>query len=130
MGTLFSTGNLLSDSTINGADQSGYFSDVGSDFVPVDNSTYTDAGADPTTGNDSPNFLSGLDTALNDAFKAYAIAQTPTSQRGITAQQALRPSLTSSQLVAQKAQQSKLVGYVVVGLVVIVAIYFLIKAAK
>lgn len=125
-GTLFSSGTLLGDTPLNGADQSGYFSSVDTSFVPVDNSTYTDAGQDPSGGSGSPNFLTGLDTALSDAFKAYAIAQTPPNQRNAV----IKQSLTPAPAQAAKAAQTKTLTYLAVGLVIVIGLYFLIKAAK
>lgn len=124
-GSIFSAGSLLGDSPITGQDSSLYTTPV-FDSPGNDASQYTDAGQDPTSGSGG-NFLSTLDSVVNDAFKAYTVASTPTSYR---AAQPGSPAAIQSQAQAtalkssQQNSQILLIGGI---LVVIVVLFLLFK---
>lgn len=121
-GSIFSAGSLIGDSTITGQDSSLYTPDVSIDNPP-DNSQYSDAGQDPTSGGGG-DFLSTLGQVANDAFKAYTVSQTPTSYRAAAPGS---PAAIAAKASAAKTQTTTTL--LLVGGIVIVALvlYFVFK---
>lgn len=122
MGTLFSPGSILGDTSINGVNYDSYSPDVSIDNPP-DASQYTDAGTDPTSGGGG-DWAATLGTVVNDAFSAYQIAQTPTAYR------AASPGSPAAIAAKAQATQAKtqstllMIGGIIV---VIVVLYFVFK---
>lgn len=122
-GSIFSAGSLVGDSPITGQDSSLYTTPV-FDSPGNDASQYTDAGQDPTAGTGG-NFLSTLDTVVNDAFKAYTVASTPTSYRA--AQPGSPAALQAQASLSQaKAQQQNTSLLLIGGIVIVALVLFLI----
>ena len=121
-GSIFSVGSILGDPPLTGQDSSLYTTDV-FNSPGNDASQYTDSGQDPTSGSGG-NFLSTLDSVVNDAFKAYSISQTPTYGRAISPQ-----SPAALQIQANAARQKSTSQLIVIGgiIVVIVVLYMIFK---
>lgn len=119
-GSIFSAGSLVGDSFLNGQDSSLYTPDVSISY-PVDNSQYSDAGQDPTSGGGG-DFLSTLAQVANDAFKAYTVSQTPTSYRAAAPGS---PAYIAARATASQTQTTSTL-LMVGGIVIVVVVLFFV----
>lgn len=127
--SIFSPGGMFDGGDIMGADYPSYMSDVQTDgsWTAQDVSTYTDAGVDPTIGSGG-NWLGTLGNVVNDAFKAYQIAQTPTSYRPAapTSPAAIAARSQATLANQQSSQKNNLMMFGVI-IVVGIIIYLVVK---
>lgn len=122
MGTLFSASSIMGDSAINGVNSDLYQTDV-SIGSPVDNSQYSDAGQDPTSGGGG-DWASTFSTVVNDAFKAFSVAQTPTSYRAASPNSPAAIQATAAATASKQQSQMIMFGGIIV---VLIVLYMLFK---